>query len=395
MKQRDDTNARRTPGRVIDRRTLLRGAAGLVGGAFLAACDLEGFGNGATPTPMIESTVTPMVTSVAGYDDPARWADHTLTIATPTGEYQEAQQVAVFEPFERLTGATIQVERADLDDLRNQVETAEVRWSACDVAAEDVLPLANAGVVQELDYTVIDDEHLFDFLVMPHGAASSLYATVMAYREDQWEGSSVPSSWSDFWDLDRFPGNRGLPREPATTLEFALLADGVSMNNLYPLDVDRALASLENIRESIVLWWEQGAQASQMIASADVAMVGAWHNRIQRISTAENPINIRWEGAALNGRCWVVPSGAPNSAIAMDFINFATRPEVCSVFSQLHPFGPANRMAFELFPPELASSLPGNPGLLDDQFPIDFEWWFTNREEAQSRFEEWLAETEP
>jgi putative spermidine/putrescine transport system substrate-binding protein len=76
----------------------------------------------------------------------------------------------------------------------------------------------------------------------------------------------------------------------------------------------------------------------------------------------------------------------------MDFINFATRPEVCAAFSSLVPFGPVNRQAFDLIPAEIADRLPTAPQHKDVQFTIDFEWWFKHREATEAEFEEWLSE---
>src|SRR3546814_14961578 len=63
-----------------------------------------------------------------------------------------------------------------------------------------------------------------------------------------------PSSLQDFFDLERFPGPRGLRRTPMTSLEWALLADGVPGDKVYSLlrteaGVARAFAKLATIRD--------------------------------------------------------------------------------------------------------------------------------------------------
>lgn len=79
----------------------------------------------------------------------------------------------------------------------------------------------------------------------------------------------------------------------------------------------------------------------------------------------------------------------------MDFINFATRAEVCAAFSRLFPFGPINMRAYDLLGEEARDSLPGAPGLADRQFAIDLEWWFLNGDTVGERFQTWLSEGEP
>src|SRR5256885_16366801 len=44
---------------------------------------------------------------------------------------------------------------------------------------------------------------------------------------------------------------------PYTTLfrsEFALIADGVALDKLYPIDIDRAFRSLDRIKKDVVKW---------------------------------------------------------------------------------------------------------------------------------------------
>ena len=45
--------------------------------------------------------------------------------------------------------------------------------------------------------------------------------------------SDVNHDDADFFDLERFPGKRGLPKGARRNLEWALMADGVELNNIY------------------------------------------------------------------------------------------------------------------------------------------------------------------
>lgn len=354
----------------------------------LAAC--RGDRGEEVPTADVQLTPSPVVGTVAGYEEPGRWTGRELVVASPGDEYQEAQTEAIFEPFQRLTGAEIRVARVDLQELRQQVEAEEVLWSVLDIPTDEVLPLANAGTIQELDFSVIDTTDLFEPFIMDYGIGASLYSTVMSYRTDFWVDSPAPGGWVDFWDHDSYPAARGLQEQALGVLEFALIADGVPMDALYPIDIDRAFASLDRVRQHIWLWWRQGAQPTQMIAVGDAGMVSAWHNRILALIDEGAPIAVQWNGSSINGDSWVVPTGAPDVDLAMDFINFATRPETCAAFSKLFPFGPVNRRAYELIPAELAERLPASDALIEKQFTIDYDWWFRNGEATNERFQEWI-----
>ncbi|MEZ4522361.1 MAG: extracellular solute-binding protein [Thermomicrobiales bacterium] len=337
----------------------------------------------------------PVLTQVEGYGDTRRWEGRTLVVATPGdegSEYLEAQVAAIYEPFQRLTGAVVRTVRTDIAELEQQVNEAEVLWSVCDIPAEQVLPLANSAIISEIDYTVVDSANLFEPFVTQHGVGANLYATVLGYFLGE-EGVPVaPENWADFWDLAMFPGPRGFQETPLGTLEFALLASGVDRSDLYPLNVDVAFRQLDAIVESIVLWWRQGAQPTQMIAAGDLTMVAAWHDRIRALEASGATVGMSWESSQINGDSWVVPNGAPEREMAMDFVNFATRPEVAAEFSSRFPFGPTNNEAFEILDLPEGQALPGAPDIIDQQFVVDLEWWFRNREPVEERFQEWLAE---
>ena len=66
-------------------------------------------------------------------------------------------------------------------------------------------------------------------------------------------------------------------------LLIALLADGVPMDKLYPLDVDRAFRKLEQIKPDIATWWTSGGQSAQLISDGEVDMIQAWNGRITAV----------------------------------------------------------------------------------------------------------------
>ncbi len=68
------------------------------------------------------------------------------------------------------------------------------------------------------------------------------------------------------------------------TLEWALIADGVSPTDVYkvlgtPAGVDRAFKKLDSIKSSIV-WWEAGAQPPQLLSDGAVVMTQVYNGRI-------------------------------------------------------------------------------------------------------------------
>ena len=322
---------------------------------------------------------------VPGYLDPERWLGRVVTVASPGGSYQDAQAVAFFAPFAKATGARVQQKTVgDLQELRGQVEQGGGTWDLVDVPTEDVLPLARGGFLAPIDYRKIDRTPLVAETTMQHGVGAAFFSTVLAYRAD---ASPAPAGWVDFWDLARFGGGRALRRSPIGTLEFALLADGVLPARLYPLDVDRAFSALDRVRPRVVEWYDNARQPAALIADGAAAMASSYHV----LDAGEGEaLRVRWTGGMISADSWVVPAGAPNEDVAMDLINFATRAAPAAAFSRLVPYGPANRDAFDLLPPERLAALPNAEPQRREQFLQGWNWWADNRDDLVDRFAEWL-----
>ncbi|WP_370651222.1 extracellular solute-binding protein [Neorhizobium galegae] len=109
----------------------------------------------------------------------------------------------------------------------------------------------------------------------------------------------APKRWADFFDLKAFPGPRSMQRQPYILLESALLADGVSPEKLYPLDVDRVFKNLDQIKSSVSVWWTTGAQAVDVLASGECTMGVAWDSRIAPAKASGQPVDNVFNGGLL------------------------------------------------------------------------------------------------
>ncbi len=334
-------------------------------------------------------TQPPIASPVAGYLDPKRWTGRSITIASPDlGEYLEAMKLAFFDAFAEATGATVRHQdfgRDGVSGLIAQVEAGAPVWDVLLIPTEDVLPIAQGGYLQAIDYNVVDTAALYRELTMQHGVGARLYSTVIVYpsqRED------IPANWSDFWNLERDAGTRALRRSPVGTLEFALLADGVPMESLYPLDVARAFSSLEELREA-TLFYEDSKQPVELVRSGQVGLASAWSVRTA-LPDVISLVQPQWNGGMISADSWVLPRAGPNTDLAMSFVNFATRAVPTANFSRLQNFGPVNKDAFALLRPDIAEGLPNYPEHLSVQFFQNWSYWAGNRELLTMQFEEWL-----
>lgn len=382
------------------------GAVGVAGMSLAACGGDEGPGTATavpeeteTAIPTFIPTLPPVGSPVAGYGGTQRWAGRTVTVAAWGGEYEAAQQTAFFAPFEEATGATVQTRAADLGRFEEQAANGEVSFDLLTIPVEDVLLYAAQGWLQPMDFAVIDKTALFPEAAFQHGVVAAYFSTVMIYAAGT---EHAPANWYSFWEVPELTpeadipvfASRALRRSPVGTLEFALLADGVAVEELYPLDIDRALGVLERIRPFVLAWYEDGKQPAELVASGTIEMASCWNVRASH-REFEDKVRLFWFNGMLSADAWTIPAASENADVAMDLINFSTRAVPSANFSRLLPYGPVNPGAFEFLPPERAELLPTAAINRGVQFVQDWAWWARHRDEAIERFETWLLNVEP
>ena len=390
----------------FSRRTLTMGGAASLGVAMLTAC-VEDSDDDSPPTatlaPTSEVEPTPTQAAIASpvpaYEDATKWLGRTLAIATWGGEFESAQGEAFFKPFESQTGAEIQTKHADIARMIDQVDTGTVSWDLMTVEMGRVLSLARDGYLTPIDYKIVDSTPLIPEFALQHGVGMACYSTLMVYAPSL---VSRPSSWTDFWNVT--PPEEGAAADPAQTrtlphsavgtLEFALLADGIPVDDLYPLDIERAFASLNRIYANVPVWYEDGKLPIEMTIAGQAGMAAGWNVRVDQFGEDEE-IDMVWDGGMIAGDAWIIPAGAPNIDVAMDFINFATRAIPTANFSRLVPYGPVNLASFDLIRGDRHALLPTSPQNLDRQFIQNWNWWSDNLDDVQARFNQWIIDGPP
>lgn len=309
------------------------------------------------------------------------------------GAMQEAQQRAYFDSFEQLCGIKVRaIPGADTAKVKAMVDTGNVEWDVVQLSRASVLRLNKLGKYWEhIDYGLVDVDNIDP--VYRHDMALDMlpYANVLAYRTDVFK-DKVPQSWVDFWNLSAFPGPRTMVGATSNSpeLEFALLADGVPIDKIYPIDIDRAFKSYEHIKSSVVKWWETGAVPAQMLSDKEVVLATAWNGRISAIQDQGAPVAVQFNQGRLARDAWTVPKGAPNRVNAMKFIGFSTLPVTAARLSMLIPYGFTNKKAAEFLPADRLSVLPTAPAIQAKMVPYDYDWWAENQPAVVARWNQWI-----
>jgi putative spermidine/putrescine transport system substrate-binding protein len=313
-------------------------------------------------------------------------AQQGLVFTSSGSDYQRAQEKAWLEPYSKETGTEIREDSpTDYAKLQSMVENDKVTWDVVNVSNDFGLE-STGDLLEPLDYSVIDKKPILKGYATKYRVACMLYANVLAYNTEQIE--STPSSWADFFDTRRFPGRRGVRKDPSETLEVALLGDGVPPENLYPLDVDRALNKLDTIREQI-LWWESAAHSQQQIADGEVALISAWNGRMQTEIDAGAPVEIQWNQNLQTADYLVVPKGTAHKDGAMKLIAYCVSGQNNYRLSEYIEYAPINKESIPKVDPQVAPQLP--TAHRDVGVTYNAQWWDNNREAVTDRFNEWVG----
>ncbi|MER8957162.1 ABC transporter substrate-binding protein [Mesorhizobium sp. M0833] len=324
-----------------------------------------------------------------------------LTIATYGGSFEDALRVEVYEPFTKDTGINILADAfsGDVGKIRAMASTGTYNWQL----AESESVIAAIGCQQDflerfdLGRLKLTENDFVPGSLIECGIPDVIYSVNFAYDTNQ-ISEPGPKSWTDFWNVEKWPGKRGMRKSPNGTLEFALLADGVPMDKVYdvlgtPEGVDRAFASLSKLKPNIV-WWETGAQSVQLLADKEVAMTVGWNGRLYSASHSEGQKQIEtvWNQFRWETSMWIMPKGAPNIDSAYKFLQYATKPELIAGITKHVAYSPAVVAAEKHIKPELNAELPTSAENVKNGFPMDVQFWVDHQEDLTQRFNNWVAQ---
>jgi putative spermidine/putrescine transport system substrate-binding protein len=337
-------------------------------------------------------------------------AQADVTVMSWGGAYTQSQVEAYHKPFTAATG--INVVSVDSDNpapsIKAMVEAGNVTVDVGDVEYADAIRLCDDGMLEEIDASMLPPAPdgtaaVDDFLpgaLTDCAVATIVFSTVYAY--DTTKFPEGPTTIADFFDLEKFPGKRGMRKGAKANLEMALMGAGVPADQVYevlgtPEGVDKAFAELDKIKKDTI-WWEAGAQPPQLLADGEVAMTTAYNGRIFAAAVAEGkPFQTVWDGQVYEYDLFVVPKGAPNKDQAMEFVKFATSTQALADQAKWISYGPARKSSGPLVglyqdgKTEMAPYMPTAEANLGNALASSYEFWVDHDAELNERFNAWLA----
>lgn len=334
---------------------------------------------------------------------PAAGAD--LNVVSWGGVYMKSQILGAVRPFEDATGKTVEVlsYNGGLDEVRAQVYSYNVKWDVIDIELGDALRGCEEGLFVEVDHEQLPTSPdgvpaRNDFLpgtLTDCAVGSVIWTTALGYRAGDF-GNDPPTSIEDFFDIDAYPGHRGMRRTPKRNLEWALIADGVPPRKVYevlatPEGQDRAFEKLSSIKPLLV-WWDTGIESIRNLRNGDVRLSTVWTGRVWEANTNRGAnLELIWDHQIWSVDLWAALKHGRRQDLAMEFLRFATSTETLARQSRYIPYGPARRSAEALVPEKMLPYLPtAESHMAAGALEFDAGFWSRHFDRINQRFRRWL-----
>ena len=340
----------------------------------------------------------------------------SMTVVSWGGAYQNSQVKAYVEPYQAMNGGleviTDESSAEAVTKLRAMAEAGNITWDVVDVVAADAMRLCDEGLAREIDPdTMLADapdgtkasEDFGDLIVSDCFIPQIVYSTTFGYRTDLLP--EAPTSVCDIFDTEKFPGKRALEKRPIGNMEWALICDGVAIDDVYstletPEGVAQAFAKLDTIKDSVV-WWSAGAETPQLLADGEVSIGSTYNGRLfSAIAEQGQPIGMLWDWQMFDLDGWIIPANLPadREARALDFVKFATDTQRLADQAKYISYGPARASSAPLVGQhaelgiEMAPHMPTDPNNAKNTFLFNYDWWASYRDDLDAQYQAWLLQ---
>ena len=329
----------------------------------------------------------------------------SLTIVGWGGALSKAENKAFEEPFSKETGVEIvsEVYNGGLAQVKAQIEAGNVTWDVIDAEMTDAELGCDEGLLEEISTSDLapgangtpPEKDFFESAIQDCGVANYVWANVYAYDKRQFPNGG-PKTIADLFDVEKFPGKRGLRKSPKANLEWAIMADGVPIDKVYdvlstPEGVTRAFKVLDKVKADTI-WWEAGAQPPQLLADGEVAMTSAYNGRLFNAVVKEGqPFEIVWDGQVWDYGAFIIPKGTPNRARALEFVRFATAPEQLANLTNYISYGPSRASGVAMVSDKMKPQLPTSEANFAKGLRASAAFWSDYGDQLNEKFNAWLA----
>ena len=342
----------------------------------------------ATPLPGV-ATATPRPTAtprVGGLRDIADWTcdepgtraeieaelenhrGEEFTFVGWGGTYQDSQRFAWFDPLLENWGIIInEVSPMSLGAVGAQGQVGGLPvWNVGASSGGSVTTMYRQGAIEDLDCAIVDIRSWPEHLQKPwFGGGAISWGWVWAYSTESYpDGGPQPQTMADVFNLDKFPGNRGIWSIGGwkQNLRWSLLAadptlldtdEGkASLLRLEQDEIERGYEILEEFRPDIHTLYGGYTDCPQFLVSGEVDMC-IYDTGMAYDAYKDNlPVNVCWSCGIISqtDQMFVIKETSLDPEL-FELVNLAlgwmSLPEIHPLSSQYVGYGPVNLDSFQ------------------------------------------------
>lgn len=318
----------------------------------------------------------------------AQPAPQELTVIVYGGSFEEGWRRAVIEPFERANPG-----------IRIRIATGLTMQTAAMMRAQRADPRIDVVMMDEVGAAQVNAEGLFEPLTeatIPNmrdlypqfRTAGDPYtkfmyvAQVIAY--DRSRIRTPPTSFRDLWRPEY--RNRVAIPDINTSHGVMLLLMAARMGGGGERNIAPGFTSLRELSPSLVTFWNQHAQVSQLFTQGDIWITTWTSDRAQGLIDSGG--NIGWvipqEGGYIIDSTIGISRGTRRLEAAQRYVNYVLSPEAQAANARFTYLTPVNRRV--QLPEDVARKLPAGEQTLNRLLTADWDYVNTVRPEWTDRW---------
>lgn len=353
---------------------------------------------GCAQATQVVTEAAPAATAEPVTSDKMDFTGKTITIGLWGGAFSENVQKAYIVPFQSETGAKVIVEEYGSDVTAMVKAQVEQNTPGFDLISgvgilDQVAVMRDANVIQKIDWSKIPNaDDLTDRAKYDYAMGQYMITTPFVYNTEAYPNGG-PDDAKKWYDVENYPGPRALVNfSPTGVLEQALIADGVAVADLYPLDVDRAFKMLDKVKPSIVKWWGSGSEIFQTLTSGESTSGIFWIAHAFRAQNNGAPIVVSFKDAFHITDCWAIPSNAQNLDVVYAFLNYTIDGQRAANYTRLMGYAPLVKSAYDYLTDAEKEKLASFPANEAQGFWVDVDYWQKNFAELSERYLAWIGQ---
>ncbi len=312
----------------------------------------------------------------------------TVVFASWGGAYQDAEKVSYCEPFAAATGAKVlQDGPMNVAKFRSMIEGGAPDWDVADITIDFLYAGTGDNLFEKIDTKLVDLSRVSPQFVHEYGVGCIVWSYNLGYSTKVFPAGKEPKTWADLFDLKRFPGKRTMNDNVVSSLEVALLADGVHARQALSA---RCRSGIEEARHHQVRDDLLERPIPSRSSSSSTARSGSASSSTAGPTTPPTRARrsrLSWEQNIQSVDYLVVPRGSRNRAAAMALIDTMTQPENQAKLANLIAYAPTNPAAFKSVDPKIEPWLSTAPENVQKGFVINAAYLARQSEAADGALE--------